>query len=137
MIRKIKPDKERAKSLLKMAIESEKLRKKMLISLKKEKNQTFIAQSYYESIRQLVMSLMLSKGLKPLGDNAHKETLDYLKKYKQFGEQEIFIMQDLRMRRNKGMYEGKVIKKPYIENNMEKLESIIQKLKEILDEELK
>ena len=137
MIRNISPDKEKSKSLFKMAIKSQKLRARMFQALLGDEDQTYLAQSYYETIRQLVMSIMLFEGLKPIGENAHKETLDYLEKQKQFTAQEIFILQDLRIRRNRGMYEGKFIKKPYLENNKEKLEKIIDKLKKIMEKKLR
>jgi|APSaa5957512622_1039677.scaffolds.fasta_scaffold38739_2 hypothetical protein len=131
MIKKISPDKERAKSLFKMAVESEKSRKKIFSIFANDEDQTMLAQNYYEAIRQLILSLMLFDGFKTWGENAHRETINYLKKYKEFTTQEIAVLQDLRMRRNRGMYEGKFIRKPYLENNKEKLEMIIKKLKGI------
>jgi len=77
----------------------------------------------------------LSDGLKAIGENSHKEILDSLINYK-FSSQEIMILQDLRKRRNKSMYEGKQIEYVYLENKEEILKEIIMKLKIIINKKL-
>jgi len=56
--------------------------------------------------------------------------------YKTFQEWEIRLADDLRIKRNKSSYEGKQIERVYLENNKEKLISIINKLKGLIKEKL-
>ena len=124
MIKKVFPDKEKVKSMLKLIEEREKFLQKSDI-----KFPTIIAETYYEIIKELILALLLTRGLKPIGENAHREMIENLSKFK-FLEHEIFSLQDLRQRRNKSMYEGKQIDGTYIENNKADLILIIKKLKE-------
>lgn len=130
---KIKPDKEKAKSILKLV----KSREDFLNQLEKIKApSTMVAENYYEIIKELCTALLFVKGYKTLGRYAHKELIDSMKDYK-LSEFEIGILQDLRTRRNKSSYEGKPIEPIYIENKKEKLKDIIDKLKKILKYKIK
>lgn len=75
-------------------------------------------------------------GLKSTGENAHKEIINSLIKYKEFEESEIRIMDDLRIKRNKSSYEGKQVELSYLENKKGALLKIIVKLKDLLDKKL-
>jgi hypothetical protein len=136
MIIRISPDLERARSLFKMSESSKESILRMLKVFNLQEDQTWIAKEYYEVIRQLVSSIMLIDGFKAIGENAHKETLDYLRNYHEFTEQELILLHDLRIKRNQGMYEGKFIKSPYIERTKDKIDKIIDKLKKLLRERL-
>ncbi len=137
MIIKIAPDTEKVYSILNMAESTEKYVKKIINKIGIEENQSLLVREYYEIIRELASAVLLSKGLKAIGENAHKETIDYLSNLKEFSSQDIFEMQELRIRRNKNSYEGKPIKSPYLENKKEQFERIIHKLKEIIKKGLK
>ena len=133
MLLKIFPDKEKANSLFKMALGRES-------SISKLDHNTFatiIAENYYEIIKELSTAILLLKGIKAVGENAHKEIIDSLGKYAEFNGQEISILQDLRTKRNKSMYEGKQINFSYIENNGGLLLKIIDKLKKIVGSKLR
>lgn len=137
MITKITPDKERADSMFKMAKSTENVLIKIMNKLGLEEDQSMIVREYYEIIRELITAILFFDGFKTKGENAHKETIDYLSKYKEFSEDEIFSLQDLRIKRNNNSYEGKPIKSPYLENKKQKLDLIIRKLKNILEKRLK
>jgi len=137
MIIKVFPDKERAESMLLMAQATEETIKEIIEKIGLEKAQNMIAREYYEAIRELVSAILLTEGLKASGEYAHKEIIDYLSNYKEFSQEEINELQDLRDRRNKSSYEGKLIKSPYLENKKEKLDSIIDKLKSKLKKKLR
>lgn len=132
MLLKVFPDKEKAKSLFKMALEREKVISNLDINLLA----TIVTENYYEIIKELATSILLSNGIKAVGENAHKEIIDSLEKYARFNREEISILQDLRTKRNKSMYEGKQINSSYLDNNKNSLLKIINKLKKILEASL-
>ena len=133
MLHKIFPDTERAKSIFRMALE----REKSIFSLDKQRFTTIVTENYYEVIKELATSLLFLNGIKAIGENAHKEIIDALKKYAGFKDEEISVLQDLRLKRNKSMYEGKQINFSYIENNGDLLLKIIDKLKKIVGSKLR
>lgn len=137
MIIKIKPDNERAQSMFDMAKSTETSLKKIILKLGIENDQSLIVREYYEVIRELATSILFIEGIKIIGEYSHKETINNLANYKEFSQDEIIEIQDLRIRRNKSSYEGKSIKSPYLENKKTKLDLIINKLKSILDKRLK
>jgi len=131
MLNKVFPDKEKAKSLLKMAV----VRKKSVDSLDM-KYVTIISENYYEIIKELSTALFLLNGIKYVGVNAHKEMIDGLKRFSVFGEDEILVLQDLRIRRNNSQYEGEPFSESYIENKRKVLNLIIDKLKKLVEDRL-
>jgi hypothetical protein len=126
---KISPDKERAKSILGLIGEREDFVK----SMKGERFSTIIAENYYEIIKELCTAIALTVGWKFIGENAHKDLFEFIRGYK-FGDFEMEIMNDLRVRRNKSSYEGKPIEEIYLENKKEDLLRIIKMLKDVLGE---
>jgi len=125
MIIKTMPDKEKVKSILNLSNE----REKFVHSIDHEKFSTNAAENYYEIIKELASALLLSNGLKSVGEYAHKDLIDYLINYKEFSEQEIIFINDLRIKRNNSSYEGKKIEPVYLINNKKKILEIIEKLK--------
>ncbi|MEX2017237.1 MAG: hypothetical protein WD876_02090 [Candidatus Pacearchaeota archaeon] len=130
---KITPDKEKAKSIFEMIKSREQFLKEFE---KKSTYPTIIAENYYEIIKELCTAIALTEGYKSAGENAHKNTIDFVKKYG-FSESDIDIIQDLRVRRNKGLYEGRPVEKIYLENLRNDLLQIISNLKNILKNILK
>ncbi|HIH39132.1 TPA: hypothetical protein HA219_00180 [Candidatus Woesearchaeota archaeon] len=128
MIIKTAPDKERARSLLKLVNQ----REEQIASTDVEKFYTIIAEDYYEITKELMTAISLSDGFKATGENAHKDLIDYLSSYKELTKEEVALIDDLRIRRNKLMYLGVIIEFVYLKNNKDKLLSIISKLKELL-----
>ena len=133
MLRKIFPDKEKAKSIFRMALEREKSVSKLDHTI----FTTIATENYYEIIKELATAILLLSGIKATGEDAHNEILDRLEKYANFNSEEISIIQDLRLKRNKSMYEGKQISPSYLENNKNALLKIIDELKKIINNQLK
>ncbi|MBU0906711.1 MAG: hypothetical protein KKD18_02925 [Nanoarchaeota archaeon] len=131
MMIKVYPDKEKVKSIIELAEEREKL----VSDIELKTNATFIIEDYYEIAKELTTAILLLGGIKTVGENAHKEMLDYLTHYN-FSQAEITLLQDLRIRRNQSIYEGKQTKQVYLENNRLEILRIISKLKLILKEKL-
>ena len=132
MIIKISPDKEKAKSILKMTEE----REKFLSAIDAGRFATIAAENYYEIIKELATAVFLIEGFKAVGEYAHKELINNLSNYKEFESWEIEVMNDLRIKRNKSSYEGKQIEPVYLENKKEALAKIIIKLKSLLNKKL-
>ena len=133
MIIKATSDKEKAKSSIALALD----REDSLKYLNEERFPTTVAETHYEIIKELIISIMLIDGFKATGENAHKETIEYLKNYKEITSEEIMIMDDLRIKRNKSSYEGKRIDADYLRNNKHKLITTIEKLKNIANRRIK
>lgn len=130
---KINPDKEKAKSIFEIIISRERSLNELE---KKNIYPTIIAENYYEIIKELCISIATAEGYKAIGENAHKDTINFIKKYG-FNDSDISIIQSLRIRRNKSSYEGKPIEKIYLDNTRSDLLKIILKLKGILEKVLR
>ena len=132
MIIKVKPDLERVKSMLRL-IEN---REKSILVLDFKEFPTIVMESYYEIIKELCSALILLDGFKALGENAHKDLIDFLSNYPIL-EVEKSLIHDLRIRRNKSSYEGKMVDKSYLEEKQKKILDIIKKLKLLVKRGLK
>lgn len=132
MIHKVFPDREKSKSIFKMALDRERT-----INLLKINYPTIIAENYYEIIKELSTALLLLNGFKAIGENAHKEIIESLGKFINFDSQIISVLQDLRIRRNNSQYEGEPFDISYLENNQKFLLDIIDKLKKKVNDRLK
>lgn len=132
MMINISPDFEKAKSI-KLMIED---RETFLREINLERFSTIAAENYYEIIKELATAIILTDGLKSIGENAHKDLIDYLINYNILHEEEIFLIHDLRIKRNLSSYEGKQINKDFLTLKKKRFTNIINKLKEFLDKRL-
>ncbi len=128
MIIKVVPDKEKVKSILNLI----KDRENFVSLIDSEKFPTIVAENYYEIIKELATALLLLNGLKTTGENAHKDLIDYLSKFG-FKEDEVMLMNDLRIKRNKSSYEGMQVDNAYLQIKKNKFLELIDKLKEIIN----
>lgn len=131
MIIKVTPDKEKAKSILNM-VES---REEFIVQTKEHSYPNMLAENYYEIIKELATAIALTDGVKTIGENAHKELSDLMSEYG-LKQNEIEIVNDLRIKRNKSLYEGKLVDQSYITNKEGKLLELISKLKSILKDKI-
>ena len=128
---KITPDKQKAKSILKMV----SLIEERIKTQDKERMTALIVSDYYEIIKELITAILFIDGYKTL---SHKDLVDYLKeKYTQFSAHEISNLNDLRMLRNRITYEGYFIEPSYLKRNEQLIKLIVSKLKIIAEEKLK
>ena len=123
----------KVESILKMV----SIREKSLSCLNFKKFSTLIVETYYEIIKELSSALILLNGFKSVGENAHKDLIDFLKNYTEISEEEIVFAQDLRVKRNQSFYEGKVVNSFYLEIKQKKIKEIIKKLKFLINKKLK
>ena len=130
---KVTPDKEKAKSILKMADTTIEMIK--LIDIAKFSSN--ITKEYYGVIRELISVVLLLDGYKTYGEGAHKKLIEYLQtKNVGFSEYEILLIDDLRITRNKVAYDGFFVERDYIERKIRDIQTIIVKLKDIIKKKL-
>jgi hypothetical protein len=128
---KITPNKERAGSILKMI----SLLEERIKNQDKSKMAVLIISDYYEIIKELITAVLLIDGYKTL---SHKDLIDYLEyKYPQFNANDISLLNDLRILRNRIAYEGFLIDISYLSRNESFFKDIAGKLKKILTNKLK
>lgn len=130
-IDKIEPDKDKAQSLLKMAM----LRYEFWNSTKFDKKYTSIAvDGYYEVIKEQLTALLYTVGYK--SDN-HECLISFLKKNYSHLSYEIGIIHQLKGIRNDIDYRGFFVNAEYLEMNKLELKHIIEVLKEEIEKKLK
>jgi len=130
-VRRISPDKEIAKSIEKMI----KVRLKALEVKDKKEFASLVVEDYYEIIKESITALMAVDGYKTL---SHEVLVGFLKNfYRQFTEEEIFLIDQLRILRNKIAYKGFFINYDYLKRNEPKIKPIILKLTKTLNEKNK
>ncbi len=109
----------------------------MIAEADKNKYPSQVLKEYYEVIREMVSIVLLLDGFKTVGEGAHNKQIDYLKKYKDFSQSEIKLMDNLRIIRNRVSYDGFFVKEDYIDRKLPDVLKIIEKLKKITAEKIK
>jgi len=126
---KITPNSEKARSILKMVL----LIEERINIQGKSKMAALIVADYYEAIKELATALLLMDGYKTL---SHRDLIEYLKKYKEFTDFELTLLDDLRVLRNRIAYDGFFVDPSYLERNESTLRKIIAILKTIVNEKI-
>lgn len=130
---RVSPNIERAKSIYSMSINT----LEMISTIDKKKYSSNIIKQYYDVIRELASVLMLLDGFKSIGDNAHKETIEYIKEHhKEFDRLHIHLMDELRILRNDISYEGFFIEYDYLERKEKQIKLVINALSSLVKEKL-
>lgn len=128
---KITPNKEKAKSLLKMAME----RLEMLSSVDLTRFPSLVLEGHYEAIKELAAAILAADGYKTRGEGAHKTLVGYLgKHYPELTEYEAGLIDELRVTRNRISYDGFFVDADYFIRKKDSLTGIISKLSDILKE---
>ena len=127
---RITPDKEKARSILKMV----SLIEERIQRTDRAKMASLIIEDHYEVIKELITALLLADGYKTL---SHKDLIEYLKeRYAAFGTHEIVLLDELRVLRNRVTYEGFSIVPSYLNRNEQVFKAVARKLKELLERKL-
>lgn len=130
---KVTPNKEKAKSILKMVDSTIDMIKGIDVA----KFSSNVTKEYYGVIRELTSVVLLLDGYKTYGEGAHKKLIDYIQaKYAEFSEYEISLIDDLRITRNKIAYDGFFVDNGYIERKIKDIREIIKKLKGIIEKKI-
>ncbi|MBI2583478.1 MAG: hypothetical protein HYW25_02325 [Candidatus Aenigmarchaeota archaeon] len=129
-VRKIYPDGEMARSMLKMI----EMRIKEAELKNKREFASLVVEDYYEIIKETITALMAMDGYKTL---SHEVLIGYLKEfYPRFSDAEINLMDHLRKLRNKIVYKGFFVNPDFLERNEKRIKIVMSKLLKILKEKL-
>lgn len=130
-VRRVKPDTEMAKSLLKMI----EVRMKALELKDRNEFASLVVEDYYEILKEAITALMAVDGYKTL---SHEVLIGYLKEFfPQFLEDEIALADQLRQLRNKIAYKGFFITPDFLERNEMKIKKLVSRVVNALKEKLR
>jgi hypothetical protein len=125
---RVTPNKEKAKSILKMVETTEK----MLLTIDVNEFPSNIIKEHYEIIRELISILMLLDGYKAYGEGAHRIQIEYLEKNYEISQYQIRLIDDLRILRNRIAYDGFFIEAEYVQRKTEEIKEIKDNLKALI-----
>jgi len=125
---KIQKDIIRARALKEMAEDR-------FLDIRKEIKTYKIIEEYYEIIKELITAIMYKDGFKTLG---HIELIIFLENNysKRFIREEFRLIDELRKMRHNIVYYGEKVDILFLKNKEERLNTIINKLNDILDKDL-
>src|SRR3989344_9215699 len=119
-IRKVEVDLERVDSIKKKALQ--RLRRARETKIDREMV-SFIAEDYYEVIKELLTSYLLKNGLR---SKNHQCLISFFYKQNKNYEKESYIISQMSFFRNKLEYYGEDIPFEFLKNNKEKFEEIVE-----------
>lgn len=128
----IQPDIEKARAIVKLVAN----RQDFVSKFKGKAFTTIICENYYEIIKELAAALFLSKGIKFVGEYAHKELIEETVKFLSLEEYYLIFLDDLRIRRNGSLYYGEQFEDIYLKNNEYKIKFLINSIEKYLKKEL-
>lgn len=128
----IKPDIAKAKSFREIS----QITLSRLKETDMEKYPSNTLKDYYDIIKGLMEALLYIEGVKMKGECSHYETIEYVCKNYQLGEGTRVFLQEMRDYRNRFSYEGFHVLDSYVRLNRKKIDSIIQKLLNLVSERL-
>lgn len=126
-VRNVQIDFNKIKSILKAA----EAREEALKILEQHKESiSFVIEGYYEVVKELLVALLLSKGMK---SSNHQCLITYF--YKNYPEHESYshLIAEMSYLRNRLGYYGEMIDPAFYEKNQEKIKKIISILKDLLN----
>ncbi|MBU4373739.1 MAG: hypothetical protein KJ714_04715 [Euryarchaeota archaeon] len=130
---KTAPDREKAKSILKMV----ETTLEMINTIDSKRFPSHVVKEYYEVLRELITVILLLDGYKAYGEGAHKKLIEYMEKnYGDFKGHEISLIDDLRVIRNKIAYDGFFVTDDYPERKRKDILALIDKLRIIIYKKL-
>lgn len=125
------PDKEKAKSILRMA----ETTLKMIETIDAKTFPSNIVKEYYDVLRELASAIMILEGFKTQGEGAHKNIIEYLRRNNKISGYEFSFLDDLRITRNRIAYDGFFVTEDYLERKRKDIVAISEKLKKIIEKE--
>ena len=129
-VRPVRPDREMAKSILKMV----EVRIKELSGKDRKEFASLVVEAYYEIIKEAITAIMAIDGCKTL---SHEALIAYLKEfYPRFSNEEIILADNLRKLRHKIAYEGFSIPADFLERNEAAIKKFVSELVEFLKDKL-
>lgn len=129
---RVTPDKEKVKSILKMA----ETTLKMIETIDAKTFPSNIVKEYYDVLRELASAVMLLEGFKTQGEGAHKNIIEYLQRNNKINGYEFSFLDDLRITRNRIAYDGFFVAEDYLERKRKDIVAISEKLKILIEKEI-
>ncbi len=124
------PDKKKISSMLRMS----KKTMEMIRTIDFKKFPSNVLKEYYDVMRELISVIMLIDGYKTYGEGAHKKAVEYLgDNYGNFSSQEIMLIDELRVKRNKISYDGFFVREEYVASRKAKMDAVIDKLVGVIE----
>ena len=120
----IQPDKQKAKSLKKMA----EITLERVSETDVNKYPSNVLVDYYDIIHKLLEAITMLEGTKIKGDGAHEELIEYVAKSYGLDEQTRQLLQQMRDYRNRISYEGFMINENYLLLNGKKIKETVELL---------
>ena len=130
-IRKVEIDEERIKSIIKKALQ--RLERARDTEITKE-NVSFVAEDYYEVIKELLVAYLLKNGLK---SKNHQCLISYFYKQNPDYEKEAFLISQMSFFRNRLDYYGEDIPMEFYQKNKGDFEEVIRTVLEVIENENK
>lgn len=131
MLIKVTPDREKARSILKMVRTSQE----MILTIDSGRFPSNVTKEYYEIIRELMSVLVLLDGNETYGEGAHRDLIEYLKG--EMSSQDISLIDELRTIRNKIAYDGFFVTADYISRKQSRILEIVGRLQTKIESKLK
>ncbi len=131
-IRKIEPDKERSRNMLKMIDIRHEFWDSLCDNLD-EKYSSLLVEGYYEIIKELLIVYLNLNGME---SSNHECLIRYFQKQNPELDVEAEKMDELRQVRNKIDYRGFFVRKEFFERNKLEYRHIIKLLKKMIEEKL-
>ena len=128
VVKKQKPDKQRANSLKKSSEKSYQFLKQIINNIKiTDENANDIIKNTYDIIMELIRAKMLDDGFNASGNGAHEAEVSYLRELK-IKESKVSFLNQLRRFRNGITYYGEDFSAEYAEMVVNFLEDIKRQL---------
>lgn len=131
-LEKVTPNKEKARSLYRMASSSFS----MAQTIDEEKYPSNTLKEYYDIIRQFIDLILLCKGYKSRGEGAHEEVITFAYQSGVLTVQEHLLANELRKMRNRISYEGFFVDYDYFLRKKKDVASLIEKLMKLSEKEI-
>lgn len=131
-IKKIEPDKERVRNMLKMIDIRQEFWDSLSVIID-DKYSSILIEGYYEIIKELLTAYLNLNGLE---SSNHECLIRYFQKEKSDLNVEAEKMDELRQVRNKIDYRGFFVKKEFFDRNKLEYQHIIKILKKLIKEKL-
>lgn len=133
IVRKISPDKSRAKFLISESGNSlEGLKERVEKIGINNKNANSIIKDCYDIIMELIRAKLLLEGYTSSGQYSHEAEVSYLMEL-DFSDNEVAFLNELRYFRNSVTYYGKILDKLYAEKVFDFMNKILPRLYKLLN----
>ena len=132
-LERVTPDKEKARSILEMI----QTTLKMIDTIDFQAFPSNVLKEYYDVLQETMTILLLLDGFKTYGEGAHKKRIEHIERtYDEIGRDEIELLESLRSKRNRVVYDGFFIPVDFIKRREPDIKRLVKKIKNIICKKL-